>query len=113
MLTIENLTAYGADAAAGLARCMNNENFYFRMIKLGSADTKFQELGRALESGDLAGAFELAHALKGVTANLSLTPLYEPLSEMTELLRARTDMDYTALYRRVTEARQALLALLE
>ena len=39
------------------------------------------------------GAFESAHALKGMYSNLSLTPLTAPISEMTELLRAGTDTD--------------------
>ena len=49
---------------------------------------------RALyEAGDKAAAFEMAHALKGVLGNLALTPIYKPLSEMTELLRAGKDPD--------------------
>ena len=38
-----------------------------------------------------------AHALKGLYANLSLTPLTKPVSELTELLRNRTDTDHSAL----------------
>lgn len=49
----------------------------------------------AVEAGDLKSAFEAAHGLKGVLGNLSLTQRYDPVAEITELLRAVTKMDYT------------------
>ena len=51
----------------------------------------------ALKTGDLTAAFEAAHALKGSTGNLVLTPIFAPVSEITELLRARAQTDYTPL----------------
>ena len=57
----------------------------------------FDKLKNALETGDLENAFLAAHALKGVLGNLSLTPLYTKVVEITELLRNRTEMDYSAL----------------
>ena len=35
--------------------------------------------------------------LKGVLGNLAITPLFEPMSEITELLRVKEDADYPAL----------------
>ena len=40
---------------------------------------------------------EAAHALKGALGNLSLTALFDPMVELTELLRARTQMNYAPL----------------
>ena len=113
MLTIDALREVCADAQAGLNRCMKKEVFFFRMVKMGVSDAKFEQLGKALEEKDLDTAFELAHALKGVTANLALTPILVPLNQITELLRARTDTDYSELYRQTMEARNALVALCE
>ena len=93
MLTIEALEAFGADAAAGLERCVKNEAFYFRMIKLTVGDANFEKLRDAVESGDNESAFLAAHALKGSIGNLSLTPIYAPVSELTELLRGKAEMD--------------------
>ena len=53
---------------------MGNENFYLRMVKLIPGDPNFQKLYDSIEKGDLEGAFSAAHALKGSTGNLSLTP---------------------------------------
>ena len=109
MLTLEDLREWGADTSEGMTRCMNNEAFYLRMVGMIQKDTQMEELEQALMQGDLRKAFEKAHALKGVLANLALKPALKPISEMTELLRASTQMDYTPL---LTEAKREMTALL-
>ena len=74
----------------------------------------FAENGaEALEKNDLDAAFTLAHTLKGVYGNLALTPLFEIVNEMTELLRARTQTDYSAMTSALIEKKNALKALCE
>ena len=51
--------------------------------------------------------------MKGVLGNLSLTPLSEPVMEITELLRSRTEMDYTPLLTKIMEQRDILAKLCE
>ena len=97
MLTVDNLREYGADVEEGLKRCMNNESFYLMLVGKALDDNRLGQLEQQLSAKDLDGAFESAHALKGMYANLSLTPLSKPVSEMTELLRSRTDRDYSGL----------------
>lgn len=110
-MTIEILNQYGADTAEGLARCMDNEEFYLKMVALGLADERFESLRPVLEAQKLDEAFEMCHALKGVFGNLALTPLYDAISEMTELLRARTEMDYMPMYEALKAQRDRLLAM--
>ena len=112
MLTVEALRAWGADTDDGLRRCMNNEAFYFRLVDRAARDPSYDQLKEALENRDLDRGFELAHALKGVTANLALTPVGKPVTEMTELLRSRTDTDYSAYVAEMIARRDELLALL-
>ena len=102
MLTLENLKNFGADVDDGLARCMNNENFYLMLVGKTLNDNRIDALEAQILAGDLDAAFETAHALKGLYANLSLTPLTKPVTEMTELLRNRTKTDYSGL---ITEAK--------
>ena len=97
MLTIEKLKEYGADVDSGLARCMGMQDFYLRLVNMELDDKNFQALKEAMEKRDAKAAFEALHALKGAVGNLSLTPLFAPINEMTELLRKRTDTDYSAL----------------
>lgn len=110
MLTIAQLEEFGVNTKEGLTRCMNNEKFYFRMLKMGLGNDSFEKLESALAAGNLEDAFEAAHALKGVLGNLALTPIYKPLAEMTEMLRAKKDADYVEIYKPILELRNTLLA---
>lgn len=107
-MTIDTLAAFGANINEGLHRCLNNEDFYLRMVKMVPDDTNFQKLYDAIGAGNLTAAFEAAHALKGSTGNLALTPIYAPVCEITELLRARTEMDYGPLIERIRKGHEAL-----
>ena len=102
MLTIDKLREFGANVDEGIARCMGKEDFYLMLVGKVTSDTRIYQLEKQLEEKDLGAAFESAHALKGLCANLSLVPITKPVSEMTELLRKKTDTDYTAL---MTEAK--------
>ena len=52
MLTLEKLTAFGADVHTGLSRCMNREDFYLRLVDMELADTNFDRLDCALAAGN-------------------------------------------------------------
>ncbi len=111
MMTIESLKAAGANVEEGLSRCLNKEDFYLKMVNIGLNNQNFQLLGPALEAKDFDRAFELCHSLKGVIGNLSLTPLYDLICSLTELLRSRTDADYSELYNQIITMQKELLAM--
>ena len=83
MLTIDALKKFGANTDEGLSRCMGNEAFYFKLIGKVVDDKNFQALEEAVAPKDLEKGFEAAHSLKGVLGNLALTPIYEPVYEIT------------------------------
>lgn len=111
MLTMDGLRQFGADVDSGLARCLNNEAFYLKLVEKAAGDAVFGKLSDAIGAKDLDAAFEAAHSLKGVAGNLSLTPIYDPVVEITEHLRSRVDMDYTELLSRILAKRDELTAL--
>lgn len=96
MLTLDALRDFGANVDEGMARCMNNEAFYLRLVKMAADDQCFDRLAQAVGGGDKQAAFEAAHDLKGALGNLSLTPICDPVSRMTESLRSGADADYPA-----------------
>ena len=107
MLTIDALKAYGANTDEGMARCFNNEAFYLRLVGMGLADANFDKLKAAMDAGDTTAAFEAAHALKGSIGNLSLTPIFEPISALTELLRGKSGpVDGGALLQQIMDQLQ-------
>lgn len=111
MLSIENLEALGINTAEGLARCMNNKDFYLRMVQKVIEGDRSEELKNAIDEKDYDRAFDIAHAMKGVYANLSITTVHEPVKEITELLRNRTDTDYSDLIEKILAGCKALKEL--
>ncbi len=108
MLTIDTLKAFGANTKEGVARCINNEAFYLRMVNKAKDDANYGRLEAAVRAGDKAAAFEAAHALKGVLANLALTPILGPVEEITELLRSGADADYEEVLSRILAKKREL-----
>jgi len=108
MLTLENLTAYGADIETGLKRCVNKEALYLRLVKTVPGNEGFEKLRAGVAAGDYEEAFQAAHGLKGITTNLSLDSLSKPVIEITEHLRAHEEMDYQPLLDEI-EAKRAEL----
>ena len=111
MLTIDSLREYGADVEDGVRRCAGMEAFYLKLVGSVLSNNGVDDLKAAIEAGDLDKAFEIAHALKGVYANLSLTPVCTPVSELTELLRKKADVDYGPLLEEAITQKNRLAAL--
>ena len=112
-MTIDDLKRFGANTDEGLHRCMDNESFYLRLVKMMPKDQNFAILYDSIEKGDLDAAFEAAHALKGALGNLSITALFDPVLKITELLRSRTRTDYSLLVSEIREKHRELEKLCE
>lgn len=110
-MTLDDLAAFGANVDEGMARCMNDEGVYLSLIESVRNDRGFDALQDAIAANDPDAAFEAAHALKGVLGNLSITPLYEPMCELTELLRGRKEADYATLLSEIAAKREEFMAL--
>ncbi len=95
MITIDNLREYGADVNEGVKRCLDDEGFYIDLVKSVIPDERIPELEKHIAAKDFDKAFEVAHALKGMYGNISLTPIYQPICQITELLREKKDVDYS------------------
>lgn len=105
---------YGADYRVTMSRFLNNKEMYLRLLGMLFEEDNLQKLCIALEAGDLCGAFEAAHTLKGVVGNLGLVPLYQTLERLVELLRTEGKQDdYLVLCREVWLEFQRAQAFLE
>lgn len=97
MITIENLKELGCNTDEGLERCLNDEGFYLQLIPDAFNKKRYEDLESHIVNKDLDTAFDEAHALKGVLANLAITPLFDVVSEITEKLRAKEEAGYSEL----------------
>lgn len=113
MLTIEKLKEYGADVEKGLSRCANNEALYLRLVKICVQELSSDPLGEPLKENDMDKAFAVAHKLKGGANNLALTPVADPINELTDLIRNKTPGDYEMLHNEIVAKTAELSALLD
>lgn len=90
MTVIDTLAAWGADPESALRRLADDHEFYIHLLKEFIQDPALERLRLALNQKQYQKAFLNAHELKGVAANLSLTPLVQSLSRMVEDLRGQT-----------------------
>ena len=67
------------------------------------AENKVYELKDALAIKDYDKAFAISHTLKGVYANLAITPLFDKFYILKEELRAKTDKDYSNEIKEIIE----------
>ena len=86
-MRLEVLDAAGLDTADALARLMGSEALLGRLLGKFTADENCAKLVAAAEKDDADAALEAAHALKGVSGNLSMTRLYELTARQCELIR--------------------------
>ena len=71
----------------GLSRVRDNKKLYRRMLGLFMESGEFAVLEDSLMQKDYQKAGDVAHAIKGMTGNLSLTLLYKISSRMMDELR--------------------------
>ncbi len=75
------------DMESALARVRGNKKLYRRMLGLFLDGKEFSALEEALAQGDWAKAGDVAHAIKGITGNLSLPALFETSTQLMAELR--------------------------
>ena len=76
----------GADYEGVMGRLRTEERVKKFLLKVLN-DKSYDLLIDSIEGGNAEEAFRAAHTMKGVCQNLSLTPLYESASALSEVLR--------------------------
>ena len=109
MISIESLKNSGCDVESGIKRCDGDSEFYLELVESALEESRYKKLEAQITAGDWKGAFESAHALKGVVMNLSLTPLSELACPLTELLRPQKPCDCSEILEKLVSARKKIL----
>ena len=103
----ENGAVYTRDdcvnIAEGLARVRDNQKLYTKMLGMFMESGEFAALEEYLTQKDYAKAADSAHAIKGMTGNLSLTALFNTSTRLMEELRQgaaseEAETDFRAAY---------------
>lgn len=81
------LSEYGIDYEKGIARCLNDKDFYEQVLKMFLEDDSFLRAEKAYLAGDNTMLFNCMHELKGVCGNAEITTLYNAVCPIVEALR--------------------------
>ncbi len=97
----DEVKKHGVNVDKALERLKGNKTTYKEFLIEFFEEPDFEALEDALSKKDTRRAFEYAHGLKGMAANLGLDSVYEPLSEMVEVLRVSSLDGANDLYEKV------------
>lgn len=95
---LDELAVRGCKIDEAMERFINDEELYTECFEQMLIDPAFEELGQALKAHDLPLAFDKAHTLKGIIANMSITSLYDIISKIVEPLRLKEDIALLPIY---------------
>ncbi len=100
----DRLREMGVDVDKALERMKGNKEAYKRFLKEFFEDPDFEGLEKEINAGNARNAFEYAHGLKGIAANLGLDGVRNKLGILVEILRAGRLEGAQDMYRDVMEA---------
>ena len=92
----DNFEKAGFDVVGSIRRFAGNEALYEKHVFKFIDDKIYGNLVKAVNEGNIESAFHEAHTLKGVSGNLGLNPLFNPVSVLLGALRenkSQTDID--------------------
>jgi HPt (histidine-containing phosphotransfer) domain-containing protein len=93
---IDGLKAY-IDVDPALARIRGNTKIFKMILDAFLKDPEIEPLKKAIRAGELKEAASLAHKVKGVSANLSLTALNSKIVSIEAALEAGQSVGEDAL----------------
>lgn len=110
---IDEVKALGANTDDALSRFMGNAELYERMIKKLPKVIDDSPVMSFAQSGDYETAASNAHALKGVTGNLSLDPLYANYTAIVDMYRSGENENATALLAETLDVQQKFVDVIK
>lgn len=110
---LEELKNWGCDVDGAMERFMGDEELYMSCLKTVVNDKSYEALHDGLLEGDLQGAFDNAHTLKGVLANMGLTPMFDIVVRIVEPLRAGNMENLMPVYEELVAANERLRGMVE
>lgn len=84
----KKLEKWGCDVPGAKERFDYDDALFLTCIDLFLEDENFKKLNEKIKNNDYQESFDAAHTIKGVAANLGLTPIYDSVSDVVQELRA-------------------------
>ncbi len=109
---LQKMEEMGCDIKGALARFLDDKDLYTTCLVKVIEDPAFDKLGTALTNEDAEEGFTQAHTLKGVIANMGITPIYNIVVEIVEPLRAGNATGLMEAYERLMAEKEIFAKLI-
>lgn len=113
MNLFEELKELGVNIDEGMNRLMGNASLYERMLGSFAKMIKEEAVSVDFDGMDYADVIEKAHAIKGTSGNLSITPIYEAYSEIVRLLREDQPEPAREVLKKMLPVQEAIVQCIE
>lgn len=110
---LDELRNWGCDVENALERFVGDEDLYVMCLNTVLMDKSFEGLAEALRGNSIQEAFDYAHTLKGVLANMGLTPMYDITVKIVEPLRVGDSNNLMPIYEELLNAKAVLASIME
>ena len=111
-MLLEELKDWGCDIDGALERFVGDEGLYKTCLYTILDDKSFDGLGETLRANQIKEAFDYAHTLKGVLANMGLTPMYDIVVQIVEPLRVGDSEGLLPFYEELMQAKEKLAGII-
>ena len=108
-----DLQELGVNMEEIMDRFMEDKELYVNCLDRFMEEKTFEDLNENLKGKDFENAFNCAHSLKGVSANLGLHQLYEAVCNLVEPLRAKQHEGLDGLYDNIMAEKSKIEAVME
>lgn len=109
----DELKGLGVNVDEGLARLNGNKALYERLLVKLTGMVKNAMPVLDSEDSQSKELIEAAHAIKGSSGNLSVTPVYEAYSQIVSLLRAGQEQEAREQIQKVRPVQEEIIACIE
>ena len=109
----EKLEKYGLKKEEVMMRFVDDEEFYKDCYIQVLNDEAFGKLKEYIDSGNNQEAFDCAHGLKGILANIGMKTLFDATSDLVEVLRGTRTGNVNELYEELIRLRDECILLAE
>lgn len=113
MSLLEELKDLGVDVEGGLKRINGNEKLYTKLLGSFTKAIKTYDVQPDFDADGCAEMIEKTHAIKGVSGNLSITPVYESYTKIVDLLRAGNTEDAKVIIREILPVQAKIVECIE
>lgn len=113
MTMTEELKNLGVDVDGALKRLGGNAGLYERLLGTLPKTIREHYVSADFDGNDYKETTEMAHAIKGTSGNLSITPMYEAYTEIVNLLRAGKPEEAREILKKILPVQENILACIE